>query len=50
MELMSQGKSEYIYYLAFFNEADLVRDVSSMILAADALDKFNWKGVKELLD
>jgi hypothetical protein len=46
MELMSEGKKEYIYYLTFFSERNLINDVSSMILAADALDKFDWKGVK----
>lgn len=49
LQLIAQNKPEYIYYIPFIPDPRLLDEVSSIILSADMLDKFNWNGVKNII-
>lgn len=49
LQLMQQNQPEYIYYAALIPEGSFIGEVSSIILSANALDTFNWKGIEKLV-
>ena len=48
-ELMSRKQREYIYYIPLFPTEQLVCEVGSVILSADMIDDFDWKGIRQLI-
>jgi hypothetical protein len=50
VQLISEGKSEYIYYIPLLPPQNLLTEVSSIVLSSNAVDTFNWKGVKQLIN
>ena len=48
-ELMSKKQKEYIYYIPLFPTDQLVGEVGSVILSADMIDEFDWKGIRQFL-
>jgi hypothetical protein len=49
VELMAEGKEEYVHYIALLPPQAIVSEVSSIVVSSDALDSFKWKTLKDLI-
>jgi len=42
-ELISLGRSEYVYYMALIPKEDRITEISTMLSASNLVSTFNWE-------